>query len=184
MNFANLPPNLHIPENDGACNHLINSLIPNISLLNQDSNFLKLNRNDTFKLIIYCFPMTGNPKKPLPKKWNSIPGAKGCTLQTCSFRDEYDELIKLNAIPVGISTQNISDIKEMTLRLKIPYDVLSDFDLKFANCIGLPTFTINKKTYLKRVTLIIEQSKIVNVFYPIFPPQNNVYNVIDWLRKN
>ena len=105
------------PEDDGACNHLLNSYLPLVSLENQDGNLLKLKRKDTFRIVLYCFPMTGHPEKPLPMGWDDIPGARGCTPQTCSIRDHYDDLIKLNAIPIGLSTQSVEDLKEMTKRL-------------------------------------------------------------------
>nr|MBC8295737.1 peroxiredoxin [Pelagibacterales bacterium] len=102
MNFTILPKNLPIPKQDGACDHLLNTKIPDISLLTQDGNFLKLNRTDTFRLVIYCYPMTGHPKRPLPDNWDNIPGARGCTPQTCSFRDLYDQIIVQNAVPIGL----------------------------------------------------------------------------------
>ena len=184
MNFTDLPTNLPQPVQDGACNHLLNSIIPNISLPTQDDNLLKLNRIDTFRLVIFCYPMTGHPDRPLPKNWNSIPGAIGCTPQHCSFRDNYDNLINANALPIGVSTQPVSDIKEMTRRLQIPYDVVSDQDLKLTFAIKLPIFSINDKKFLKRVTLIIEKSVIKKFFYPIFSPNTHINEVLDWLNKN
>ena len=97
MNLSVLPKDLPVPIDDGKCNHLVNKTIPDIFLPTQNGNMLKLNRSDTFRLIIYCYPMTGRPDKVLPENWNSIPGARGCSPQTCSFRDSYDDLIKLNA---------------------------------------------------------------------------------------
>ena len=158
MNLSILPSNLPIPKDDGGCNHLINQDIPEVSLLNQSGNYLKLNRNDTFRIVLYCFPMTGHPKKILPVNWDNIPGARGCTSQTCSFRDHYDDLIKLNAIPIGMSTQTVNDLKEMTKRLNVPYDVLSDASLEFTNKMRLPTFRVKDSIYIKRLTIIIEKS--------------------------
>ena len=97
---------------------------------------------------------------------------------------KYDELIKLNALPIGLSTQSIADIKEMTLRLNIPYDIVSDINLELVKKIDLPTFKIDNKIYIKRLTLIVEQSKIKCVFFPIFSPQNNIFDVLKWLKKN
>ena len=128
--------------------------------------------------------MTGHPNKPLPKNWDSIPGARGCTPQTCSFRDHYEELIELNALPLGITTQNIEDIKEMTNRLKINYDILSDFNLKFVQSLKLPTFSIKNRVFIKRLTIIVHNYKIEKVFYPIFPPDKHIYNVLKWLKDN
>ena len=184
MNLSVLPSNLPKPKDDGKSKHLLNLRIPEIELPNQDGNLLKLNRCDTFRLVVYCYPMTGNPKKPLPKNWNNIPGARGCTSETCSFRDHYEELIKLNSVPIGITTQSIEDIKEMTKRLIIPYDVLSDEDLILAKLIKLPTFNIEEKIYIKRITLIIEKSIIKKVFYPIFPVEKHIFNVLKWLKEN
>jgi peroxiredoxin len=184
MNLTDLPTNLSRPDNDGGCDHLLNSIMPDISLPTQDNNLLKLNRKDTFRLVIFCYPMTGRPDRSLPENWNSIPGARGCTSQNCSFRDNYDNLIVSNALPIGVSTQSVFDIKEMTTRLKIPYDVVSDQDLSLITALNLPTFTINDKKFFKRVTIIVDQSIIKKVFYPIFPPHNNINEVLDWLNKN
>ena len=184
MNLSVLPTDLPVPIDDGKCNHLVNKTIPDIFLPNQNGNMLKLNRTDTFRLIIYCYPMTGRPDKALPENWNSIPGAKGCTPQTCSFRESYDNFIKLNSIPIGLSTQSIEDIREMTMRLSIPYDVVSDEKMTFIKLMKLPTFKINNKTYIKRITMIVEKSIIKHVFYPVFPPDLHVKDVIHWLEKN
>ena len=184
MNLTDLPTNLLKPAQDGACDHLLSTIIPAISLPSQDGNLLKLNRSDTFRLVIFCYPMTGRPDVPLPNSWNLIPGARGCTPQNCSFRDNYDNLIIANALPVGVSTQSISDIKEMTTRLQIPYDVVSDQELILASAINLPTFSIDDKKFLKRVTMIVEKSVIKKVFYPIFPPNMHINEVLEWLNKN
>ena len=173
-----------IPEDDEASEHLINNTIPNISLPNQEGNPLQLNRMDTFRMVLYFFPMTGRPDKPLPDNWNSIPGAKGCTIQTCTFRDNYDSLISLNAIPIGISTQSIIDNKEMTSRLGVPYDVLSDEKLELQNLLNLPIFLINNQAFLKRLTLVIEKNIIKKVFYPIFPIDTHIEEVLKWLQEN
>ena len=184
MNFTVLPTNLPIPKQDGACDHLLNTKIPDISLPTQDGNFLKLNRTDTFRLVIYCYPMTGHPKRPLPDNWDNIPGARGCTPQTCSFRDFYDQIIVQNAVPIGLSTQSVEDLKEMTVRLQIPYDVVSDQQLLFSSALKLPTFSIGNKTFIKRLTLIIEKSVIKHFFYPVFPPDKHIKNVLKWLKCN
>ena len=111
MDLTKLPDDLPMPEDDGACNHLTNFTIPPISLPNQDGNLLRLNRFDTFRIVLYCYPMTGRPDRPLPINWDLIPGARGCTPQTCDFRDNYDEIVSLNAIRIGVSTQPVDDLK-------------------------------------------------------------------------
>lgn len=184
MNSSNPYENLALPIDDGACDHLLNIKIPDISLPNQNGIFLKLNRTDTFRLVIYCFSRTGHPERSLPKDWESIPGAKGCTIQNCTFRDNYEELILLNSLPIGLSSQSVDDLNEMTKRLKIPYDVLSDQNLTFVKSLSLPTFSISNDTYIKRLTLIIEKSKIKKVFYPIFSPNKHIQDVINYLKEN
>ena len=129
MDDTKLIKNQLNPESSTEFDYLINSSLPSISLPNQWGNLLQLNRNDTFRLVIYFYSMTGNPNKELPSNWNNIPGAKGCTLENTLFRDNYDNFIKLNALPLGISTQTIEEIKEMTQRLKIQFDVLSDANM-------------------------------------------------------
>ena len=173
-----------IPENDGASNHLEKSSIPSISLPNQEGNYLRLDRSDTFRMILYFFPMTGRPDMPLPENWNKIPGANGCTLQTCKFRDNYDDLIGLNAVPIGISTQSVNYNKEMTNRLSVPFDVLSDEKLELKNALNLPTFLVEDKIYLKRLTLIVEKKIVKKVFYPIYPIDKHIDGVLKWLKEN
>ena len=175
---------ISIPIDDNATNHLKNLNIPNISLPNQEGNYLRLDRSDTFRMIIYFFPMTGRPDMPLPDNWNKIPGANGCTLEICKFRDNYDDLISLNAVPIGISTQTVDYNKEMTTRLRVPFDVLSDEKLELKNVLGLPTFLVKDKTYLKRLTLIIEKKMVKKVFYPIYPIDKHIDDVLKWLKEN
>jgi len=172
------------PENDGKADHLLNMCLPDISLKNQQGNLLKIKRSDTFRLILYFYPMTGNPNKNLPLNWNQTPGAIGCTAENCSFRDNYEELIKLNALPIGISTQTTVDIKEMTDRLIIPYDVLSDAQNIILNALNMPYFVIENKFYFKRLTLIVEKNIVKKVFYPIFPPNKHINEVLRWLKEN
>ena len=165
-------------------NTLENTNFPNISLPNQDGNLLNLHRPDTFRMVLYFYPMTGRPDKPLPDNWNNIPGAKGCTIETCLFRDKYDDIIILNAVPIGISTQDIDHNKEMTTRLKIPYDVLSDEKLELSNQLNIPTFSVDSKIFLKRITLIVENKIIKKVFYPINNINKHIEEVLKWLKEN
>ena len=176
--------NTSIPKNYSDMNTLKNNNFPNISLPNQDGNLLNLDRLDTFRMVLYFYPMTGRPDKPLPDNWNNIPGAKGCTIQTCLFRDNYDEIISLNAVPIGISTQSIDDNKEMTNRLKIPYDILSDEKLELSNELNIPTFSVDSKIFLKRITLIVEKKIIKKVFYPINDINKHIEEVLKWLKEN
>ena len=176
--------NTSIPENYSDMNTLKNNNFPNISLPNQDGNLLNFDRLDTFRMVLYFYPMTGRPDKPLPDNWNNIPGAKGCTMQTCLFRDSYDEIISLNAVPIGISTQSVDDNKEMTNRLKIPYDILSDQKLELSDELNIPTFSVESKIFLKRITLIVEKKIIKKVFYPINDINKHIEEVLKWLKEN
>ena len=170
--------------NNDTCDHLIGKLLPKISLSNQDGNLLKLNRSDTFRLVVYFFSLTGHPQKKLPHKWDQIPGAQGCTLENCLFRDNYEKFIELNCLPIGISTQPFNDIKEMTLRLGLQYDVLSDLELESVNQLKLPTFSVKDKVYIKRLTIIVEKNLIKKVFFPIFSIDKHVSEVLKWLKEN
>ncbi len=173
-----------IPDNINIIENLNNMSLPPISLKNQWGNLLQLNRSDTFRLVIYFYSMTGHPDKKLPDNWNKIVGAQGCTLENCNFRDNYDKLIQLNALPIGISTQTVDDIKEMTQRINIKYDILSDSDLVCVNTLSLPTFSINERTFIKRLTIIVENNIIKKVFYPVVSISKHVNNVIKWLKEN
>ena len=170
-------------ENE-TLNHLKDKVLPNISLPNKDGVLLKLNRNDTFRLVIFFYSLTGNPKKKLPINWDKIPGAKGCTFENLSFRDNYERLIELNAVPIGISTQTIEDIKEMSERLKINFDILSDSNLKCSNKLSLSTFSVSGKTYIRRSTIIVEKNIVKKIFYPIFSIEKHIKEIIEWLKKN
>ena len=172
------------PEDEGTAKHIKNINIPNISLLNQEGNYLRLDRSDTFRVVIYFFPMTGRPDRPLPHNWNNIPEARGSTMQICRFRDKYDELISLNAVPIGISTQSVDDNKEMTNRLGVTYDILSDEKLELQNILKLPTFSIKDKFYIKLITIIVEKKIIKKVFYPIYSTDKHIVEVLKWLKEN
>ena len=158
-------PNISVLDNDGVIQHLENNVIPSISLPNQEGNLLRLDRSDTFRMILYFFPMTGRPDMPLPENWNSLPGASGCTLETCKFRDKYDDLISLNAIPIGITSQTVEYNKEMTNRLGIPFDVLSDAKLELKDSLSLPIFSIIKVNRFKYILLSIEKVGRLREFF-------------------
>ena len=177
MDYSKFPR----PKDDGKASHLLNIHLPAISLKNQHGNLLNLKRSDTFRLILYFYPMTGNPNKILPQNWDQIPGAMGCTSETCTFRDNYEEFIKLNAIPIGITTQSVEDIHEMTNRLIIPYDVLSDSNYLLMNTLNIPNFTNENKIYFKRITLVVEKNIVKKVFYPISSPNKHISEVLEWL---
>jgi peroxiredoxin len=127
--------------------------------------------------------MTGVPGKPLPEGWDLIPGARGCTPQACDFRDHYRELNDLGAEVFGLSTQNTDYQKEMAERLHLPFEVLSDSEFQFCDALTLPTFEVEGTQLVKRLTLIIRHNVIETVFYPVFPPNENAEQVINWLKR-
>jgi peroxiredoxin len=181
--LTELPQNLPIPVDDGACDRLLGISLPSIALASTQGGSVDLS-NISGLVVIYCYPMTGQPGIPLPDGWDEIPGARGCTPQSCAFRDHYRELTDLGAQVFGMSTQSTEYQIEAKARLHLPFELLSDRDLSFAKAIELPTFKIENQYLIKRVTTIAADGKIVKVFYPIFPPDRNVNDVINWLREN
>lgn len=134
------------------------------------------------RTIIYCYPMTGVPGQPLPDGWDAIPGARGCTPQSCSFRDNSGELVELGASIFGLSTQKTDYQREMVERLHLPFEVLSDANLRFATALRLPTFEADGMRLIKRLTLVVRGGAIEHVFYPVFPPDQSASEVVRWLR--
>ena len=177
-----MPEDLPRPINDGACDHLIGMKLPDIDLLATDGSVVNLSAQKR-KTVVYCYPMTGKPGIPLPEGWNEIPGARGCTPQSCSFRDHHSELSALDADVFGLSTQNTEYQKEMAERLHLPFLVLSDANFKFCEVMRLPTFEVSGMRLLKRVTMIAENNSVIGVHYPIFPSDSDANWVIDQLSS-
>ncbi len=136
------------------------------------------------RTVLYCYPRTGLPDKAPPTGWNEIPGARGCTPQSCAFRDHYRELQAFDAQVFGLSTQDTAYQCEAVERLHLPFELLSDEHLAFASALRLPTFTVESMILIKRLTLIIGSGCIEKVFYPVFPPDKNAEEVINWLSQN
>ena len=134
--------------------------------------------------VVYCYPLTGRPDRDLPPGWDDIPGARGCTPQSCVFRDHNAELEELGARVFGLSTQDAAYQREAAERLHLPFLLLSDEKLEFAKALGLPTFEAEGMTLIKRLTLIIEGGEIEHVFYPVFPPGRNAAEVMGWLSAH
>jgi peroxiredoxin len=128
--------------------------------------------------------MTGVPGQPLPEGWDDIPGARGCTPQACDFRDRHPMLSELGVEVFGLSTQTVEYQREMANRLHLPFEILSDADWLFSNALSLPTFAIADRHFLKRLTLIIRESRIEHVFYPVFPPDQHAEHVIEWIKSH
>jgi peroxiredoxin len=182
-NIIELPNNLPVPSDDGGCDRLLGELLPSLALSSTQGRDVDLSAISG-RVVIYCDPMTGRPDLPLPDGWDQIPGARGCTPQSCAFRDHYQELSSLGAQVFGLSTQSTVDQTEAVERLHLPFELLSDSNLCFAEALKLPMFEIEGKQLIKRVTLICKAGKIVKVFYPVFPPDKNANQVISWLQNN
>ena len=181
-NLNQLPTDLPVPQDDGACNHLVGMALPNLPLLATDGSMVNLSQL-AGRLVIYCYPMTGQPNVPLPEGWDQIPGARGCTPQSCAFRDHYQELQALNANVYGLSVQSTDYQREMATRLHLPFQVLSDEQYQFQKALNLPTFVAAGMTLLKRVTLISHDGYIEAVHYPIFPSDSDPAWVLDYLKS-
>mgnify|MGYP003383474256 CR=1 FL=1 len=181
--LRSIPENLPIPLNDGACEHLENMLLPDISLWSTDDQEINLSGLSGWN-VIFCYPMTGRPGFTLPEGWIQIPGAAGCTPQVCSYRENHTEF-KRNGVGVyGISAQTPETQKEAAIRLELPYLLLSDADHYFSSSLKLPLLEVEGLKLLKRLTLITHGEIIKKFFYPAFPPDKNVIEVMAWLYEN
>lgn len=177
-----LPSYLPRPVDDGAANHLVGTTMPKIGLLSTSGRMVDLSRLPGPRTVIYCYPMTGVPGTPLPEGWDAIPGARGCTPQTCAFRDHYRELVQLRADVFGLSTQTTEYQREMADRLHLPFEILSDAAFELCDALRLPTFEVAGVRLVKRLTLIVRDGCIEHVFYPVFPSNENADQVVHWLR--
>lgn len=181
--LLSLPPDLPVPNDDGAATHLVDSPVAEVPLASTAGRVVTI-ATEAGPAVVYCFPRTGRPSEAVPVEWDAIPGARGCTVEACSFRDHYRELISAGAAAVfGLSTQIGEDQAEAAGRLHLPFELLSDADLAFADAMRLPTFTFRGQRLLKRLTMIIEHGRVEHVFYPIFPPDQHPGEVLAYLRR-
>jgi len=179
-----LPANLPRPVDDGATDHLKGMAMPQVSLRSTAGRLVDLSDLRAPRTVIYCYPRTGVPGEPLPEGWDMIPGARGCTPQTCSFRDHHQELLQLDAEVFGLSTQTTEYQREMTSRLHVPFEVLSDAEFRFCDAMRLPTFEVSGMRLVKRLTLVVRGGRVEHVFYPVFPPNESADQVLRWLRDH
>ncbi len=177
-----LPPDIPVPQDDGAARHLTGMKLPDIALAATSGPAVNLSKLKG-RTVLYVYPRTGVPGVDAPPGWDDIPGARGCTPQSCGFRDHFAELKALGVAGVyGLSTQDTGYQREAVERLHLPFPILSDADLKLARAIDLPTFLTSGMTLFKRMALVIDDGAIVKAFYPVFPPDKNAQEVVAWLR--
>lgn len=175
--WSRIPP----PVDDGAVRHLLGARLAPVSLQATNGERVDLSacRGRT---VVYIYPRTGRPGVPNPDGWDMIPGARGCSPQSCAFRDHFAELKRLGVDHLyGLSTQDSAYQREAASRLHLPFPLLSDEHLEFAQAVGLPTFEAGGMTLLKRCTLVVDDGRVTYVFYPVFPPDQNAGDVIAWL---
>ena len=176
-----LPEGLPVPEDDGAADHLTGLEVPQL-VLDSSAGPVDLAELCAERAAVYVYPRSGRPGEPLLPGWNEIPGARGCTPQSCAFRDRAGELAELGARLAGLSAQTLDDQLEFAERNHIRYPVIADPELRLRDAIGLPTFTTSGLVLYKRLAFVAEHGRIVKVFYPVFPPDRNAGDVVAWLR--
>lgn len=177
-----LPGDLPVPEDDGAAHHLTGAAWPDLALPATDGSTVNLARS-TGRSVVYIYPRTGRPGQALPEGWDAIPGARGCTPQSCGFRDHFAELRARGVARLyGLSAQDTGYQREAAERLHLPFAILSDAGLELTRALGLPTFEVAGMTLLKRMALVIDDGRIAKVFYPVFPPDRSAEEVLGWLR--
>jgi peroxiredoxin len=174
-----LPPDLPVPEDDGACDHLVGLALPDLTL---DSSRGPVNVRDFD--VLYVYPRAGRPGRPMAEGWDEIPGARGCTPQSCAFRDHHGELLAVGVRVAGLSAQDLDDQQEFAARNAMPFPIIADPELRLGTALRLPTFDVEGSMLYKRVTLLARAGEIVKVFYPVFPPDENAADVVAWLRAH
>jgi peroxiredoxin len=175
-----LPADLPVPVDDGAADHLVGLAVPPIALQSTDGSAVDLAALPR-RTIVYAYPRTGRPgEPPIVADWDSIPGARGCTPESCGFRDHHGELDQLGFDVYGLSTQSTEYQREVAERLQLPFALLSDADLKLTHALRLPTITVAGQTLLHRFTLVIDAGAITHIWYPVFPPNTHAAEVTAW----
>jgi peroxiredoxin len=171
-----LPDDLPIPEDDGACDHLVGMQLPDLQL-ESSHGFVNVREVD----VLYVYPRAGRPDREMPAGWNDIPGARGCTPQSCAFRDHNAEFAARGLRVAGLSAQPLDDQLEFAQRNRMPFPVIADTERRLDKALRLPTFAVEGMTLYKRVTLVARGGTIEKVFYPVFPPDRNAEEVLAWL---
>src|SRR3954452_19682795 len=176
--WSQLPADLPAPEDDGAADHLPGMRLPPVALPSTDGGSLDLSRT-TGSLVVYAFPRTGVPgEAPLVDDWDLIPGARGCTPESCGFRDHHAERAAVGADVVGLSTQDTAYQSEAVQRLRLPFPLLSDADLTLTEALRLPTMLVAGQRLIRRISLLVTDGVVEHVWYPVFPPDTHAGEVL------
>lgn len=176
-----LPPDLPVPEDDGAADHLLGAMLPQLTLESTQGP-LSLRALSKDLLVLYVYPRAGRPGVPEIEGWDQIPGARGCTPQSLGFREAYSRFRELGAGVAGLSAQTLNDQAEFAERNAITYPILADPELRLGAALRLPTFEAGGLTLYKRMALVCEACAVAKVFYPVFPPNENARDVVAWLE--
>jgi peroxiredoxin len=182
-----LPDDLPIPVDDGAATHLTGMAMPRLALPATDGRPFRVDLvpDGAVRLVLYAYPRTGRPgEDPLVPDWDSIPGARGCTPESCGFRDHTADLAATRTAVAGVSTQDTEYQREAVQRLRLPFPLLSDSDLRLTQALQLPTFEAAGLRLLRRLTLVVRDGVVEHVFYPVFPPDRHAEQVLDWLTAH
>jgi peroxiredoxin len=181
QSYLDLPSDLPVPEDDGAARHLPGMAVPDLALPATDGATVNL-AGLAGRTVVYAYPRTGVPGRSMPAGWEAIPGARGCTPQSCGFRDHFAELRAAGVGQLyGLSVQDTSYQREAAERLHLPFALLSDAKFALTEALRLPTFVVEGETLLKRLTLVIDDGVIAHVFYPVFPPDKSAAETLAWL---
>lgn len=182
--LSKLPADLPVPEDDGAADHLAGNPAPHLSLPSTSGETITLDELEPGRTVLYVYPLTGRPDVDLPEGWDTIPGARGCSAEACDFRDYHDKLLNAGATRVfGVSAQDSDYQQEVVARLRLPFAMLSDTELRLVRELNLPTFQAGGRTLFKRLTLVIAGGVIEHALYPVFPPNKHAQQVLAWLRS-
>jgi peroxiredoxin len=181
---THLPDDLPVPRDDGAALHLAGMKLPDIALAATDGAPINLSKRPG-RTVVYVYPRSGRPGQALPTGWDAIPGARGCTPQSCGFRDHFAEMKTLGVMALyGLSTQDSAYQRELVERAHLPFAILSDADLTLTRAMRLPTFEVDGMVLIKRMAWVIDGGVLTKVFYPVFPPDRSAQEVVDWLQAS
>lgn len=182
--LTRLPSGLPVPVDDGACDHLKGAPVPSLRLRTTGGRWVDLKEESARPTVVFVYPRTGEPDRPAPPDWDLIPGARGCTPQSRGFRDLFGEFRRLGVQVFGASSQTTEYQAEFVRRNHIPFEILSDEESKLTAALRLPTFEYGGRRLMKRLALILDEGKVAQVFYPVFPPDKNAETVLSWIRDN